>query len=334
MKKKKIAKQLSAAVRTQMDETRIGLNCIVEGNDICKKIKKDFLGIDQFCIKCKDLIHEYNDIKQVSLAGVNLATTIQLRNEFNNIPIKIATLKSELDENDESIKQIYRSLRQLISLRDKAYEQSITYSLDFREQLIETFAKLQELADFVEERIWENIEDFDSLCQDNRLAFLRTMEVIVMEDKAKRKMFARLDAHIDDQAKHKTMKARFFDVLDKTITDAFIDLLKESDSIEDNNSSSTSSNDLIDDDESNIDNISDIEQTNTKNPFVLDYDDDSSFIQSDHNDDDNDSIDYFNDDQHIETSDSEFGEIDSIFKNKEEQQQESSLKGDKKNKKK
>ncbi len=52
-KKANIEAQLSSAVRTQVDETRLGLQLLQDAHTMMQKMRKNFLAIDQYCKNCK-----------------------------------------------------------------------------------------------------------------------------------------------------------------------------------------------------------------------------------------------------------------------------------------
>ena len=52
-KKTSIEAQLSSAVRTQVDETRLGLQMLNEAAAMMHKMRSNFAAIDQYCKDCK-----------------------------------------------------------------------------------------------------------------------------------------------------------------------------------------------------------------------------------------------------------------------------------------
>lgn len=47
--KEAIEAQLSSAVRTQVDETRLGLQMLTEASTMMKRMRENFMAIDQYC---------------------------------------------------------------------------------------------------------------------------------------------------------------------------------------------------------------------------------------------------------------------------------------------
>jgi len=194
-RKHQIDMQLASAVRTQVDETRMGLELLLNSAEAIARIQNNFQVIDKYCHECKELLKEYDQIRRVSTARRNLDTTIKLLTYFRSIPLRAESLIRELDRDDHKIKQIYKGLRMLVQLKDKACEQGLAYSASFKAQTKGGFEKLQRVADEVEDRVWENVRDCLVLAEmeEDRPILIRTLEVIEMEDIATRKVFNGLD---------------------------------------------------------------------------------------------------------------------------------------------
>jgi len=192
--------QLSSAVRTQVDETRLGLQLLQDATTMMTAMRRNFLAIDQYCRDCKLVLRDSPEIQRVNTARKNLDATTRLLDKFRSLPAQAEALLDELDASDRAIKGVYKRMRLLFRLRDSALDQNTGsgpslpgsgggFSADFLEQLQENFEELHRSAAAVEERVWENIADATLLAKDDPVTLVRTLEVIEMEDRAMRKVF-------------------------------------------------------------------------------------------------------------------------------------------------
>ena len=139
----------------------------------------------------QSLIVDVSPIFRVNLVRRNVDATIRLLDKFRSLPEQCDALLDDMYEHDRHIKRVYRGLRQLMLLRDTAFDPTISasFSDDFTSELTDTFMHLTDAADEVELRIWENIGDSFFLAKNDPTVIIRTLEVIEMEDRAKRKVF-------------------------------------------------------------------------------------------------------------------------------------------------
>jgi hypothetical protein len=123
-KKAAVEAQLSSAVRTQVDETRLGLQLLQESSVAMTRMRANFLAIDQYCKDCKMVLRDSPEIQRVNLARKNLDATTRLLDKFRSLPVQAEAIIDDLDENDRHIKQVYKALRKLFHLRDSAMDGS------------------------------------------------------------------------------------------------------------------------------------------------------------------------------------------------------------------
>lgn len=121
-RKAAVEAQLSSAVRTQVDETRLGLQLLREASQMMTRMRDNFAAIDQYCKDCKMVLRDSPEINRVNLARKNLDATTRLLEKFRSLPLQAETIIDDLDENDRHIKQVYKSLRKLFHLRDSAMD--------------------------------------------------------------------------------------------------------------------------------------------------------------------------------------------------------------------
>lgn len=251
-KKGAIEAQLSSAVRTQVDETRLGLQLLNDAAAMMTRMRHNFHAIDAYCKDCKSVLRDTPEIQRVNTARKNLDATTRLLDKFRSLPAQAEALLEELDEKDRAIKHVYKRMRLLFRLRDSAMDQPSGgtlpgpggaggFSADFLSQLQENFEELTRSADEVEARVWENMSDAVFLAKDDPVTLVRTLEVIEMEDRAMRKVFgaARKDAPVagggekargvghapivlsGDRASQLSMREKALNVLEKSIADLF-----------------------------------------------------------------------------------------------------------------
>jgi len=191
--------QLSSAVRTQVDETRLGLQLLAEAANMMTKMRRNFQAIDSYCAECKSVLRDSPEIARVNTARKNLDATTRLLDKFRSLPAQAEALLDELDGSDRAIKGVYKRMRILFRLRDSALDQPSGgagslpggaggFSDDFLLQLHANFEELHRSASAVEERLWENIGDAALLAKDDPVVLVRSLEVIEMEDRAMRKV--------------------------------------------------------------------------------------------------------------------------------------------------
>jgi hypothetical protein len=151
-KKSGLEQTLSTAVRTQVDETRLGLQLLGEAAQMMQKMRSNFQQIDTYCKDCKSVLRDTPEIQRVNTARKNLDATTRLLDKFRSLPHQAEQLLDELDESDRAIKSVYKRMRVLFRLRDSAMDQSVVgangasipgggggFSADFLSQLQENF---------------------------------------------------------------------------------------------------------------------------------------------------------------------------------------------------
>lgn len=96
---------------------------------------------------------DYDPIKQVAIARKNLATTIGLLQLFRSIPQKAEELTEKLND-DRQLKNIYKELRRMVAVRDKAFTKGMEYAggSGLSDTVKESFDALQRVALDVEDR--------------------------------------------------------------------------------------------------------------------------------------------------------------------------------------
>lgn len=239
-KKAAIEAQLSSAVRTQVDETRLGLQLLNESAQLMHQMRNNFHAIDSYCRDCKMVLRDSPEIQKVNTARKNLDATTRLLDKFRSLPAQAEALLEELDDSDRAIKSVYKRMRLLFRLRDSARDQQSGsmpggqggFSAEFSSQLEESIEELNRSAAAVEDRVWENIDQATYLAKEDPVTLVRTLEVIEMEDHAMRKVFGGRDKAgavsstgavvlSGDKASQLSMKEKCLNVMEKAIADLF-----------------------------------------------------------------------------------------------------------------
>lgn len=229
--------RLSTAQHTQVDDVSTGLKLLATSSNLLVDIGNNNQAINASCIDCKSLFgNGWPDIKRAAVALTNMNVTEKVLSHFREIPKRVVELQERLDREDDQIKNVYADLRGLVQLRDAAaFSRNFMTEMsddrrrnDFLAKRTDTFRVLQECANFVEGRIWENIEDAAMLAADEPSALLRTVEVIEMEDMAKRKVFSGLEeeAKVPLNKKPRLMRDQMFNRLRQVISKQFDVLMK------------------------------------------------------------------------------------------------------------
>ena len=239
-KREEVRQQLSAAIATQVEDTRQGVQLLRGAALAIAGIRSDFLSIDASCREVKALISDTAVIARVNAVRKNVEATVRLLDSFRSLPEQCDALIDDLLEHDRHVKRAYLGLRKLFLLRETAFDPTVAagFSADFTRELRATFQHLTDAADELELRVWENVTDCQYLAKDDPTVIIRTLEVIEMEDRAKRKLFAsqaqpasaQAQAQAPAQAQAQpqaSMKERCLLTLEKSIADSFAELHKD-----------------------------------------------------------------------------------------------------------
>ena len=190
-KRSEVRQLLSAAIGAQVEDVKQGAALLQTTKSLIVQVRDNFRRIDDYCLDVQRLIVDVSVIRRVNVSRRNVDATIRLLDKFRSLPDQCDDLLDELYDKDRHIKAVYRGLRKLMLLRDTAFDPSISagFSDDFTRELRETFLHLSDAADEVELRIWENVGDSFFLAKSDPTVLIRTLEVVEMEDRAKRKAF-------------------------------------------------------------------------------------------------------------------------------------------------
>jgi len=225
--------QLTAAVRTQVDETRVGLQMLGEASNMMKKMRQNFLAIDQYCKDAKLVLRDSPEIHEVNTARRNLEATTRLLQRFRSLPAQAEQLVEELNADDRAIKTVYKKLRALFRLRDSAMEADVGLNRvggaaspspsstrsgagtgtgagtgsDLHKQLARNFSELSRSSNIIEEQIWMNLSDAAYLAKEDPTTLVLSLEVIEMEDRATRKVLGLQDEDEEEEEEEETKRA-------------------------------------------------------------------------------------------------------------------------------
>eukprot|EP00808_Paulinella_micropora_P000663 g13927.t1 len=238
-RKAQVEAQLSSAVRTQVDTTRLGLDLISQSVTMTEEVRQNFRHVNDACKHGKELLKDNGEIEDVNCVRTNLVATNSLLETFEKMPARASALIENLKDDDMIIKQTYKDLRKLVRLRDTAYEQGVSFSIEFKQSLKKLDAKLQEATVALQDIIFKNIADLDILAEDNPTVLVRTVEVIEIDDRAKRPLFQGINSAVQEEGKEDfhleknepvkrvSMRERCFQELELVLQETFNEFLAD-----------------------------------------------------------------------------------------------------------
>jgi hypothetical protein len=184
--------QLKNSIGSCIEETRLSLELLSNNTTCIDEIRNNFSLIHDYCLESKSLLTHYPEIERVNIARRNIESTLRLLDKFKSIRGQTDELLDLLDENDRAIKHVYKGLKKLFKLKDSALsaqEIDNNSNLFVTDEMKEDFEALESAAEALEKRMWENIADCEILAHDDPATLIRTLEIIEIEDRSKRKIF-------------------------------------------------------------------------------------------------------------------------------------------------
>lgn len=109
---------------------------------------------------CKNVLPEFDTIKEVAVARRNMQLTQDLLEQFQSIPAQANKLLGMLngEDGERNVKEVYLALQFLLRMRRKARIQGVKYSEEVRNQVNSQFRCLQGVCRRLEVQVWDNIE--------------------------------------------------------------------------------------------------------------------------------------------------------------------------------
>lgn len=201
---------IDTLIQQQISNIVQGIQLLLCNQQQLHQLRVNFVEMYQYCQHTHTMFNDSDAtfIEYICLVQQNLDATLSLLNRFSTLPTQVDELLDLMNE-DHAIKDVYKQLRHLVILRDNAIKQlqvriqqsthtqgstTLSQEIDFVKQLEERFDILEQVSTSIEARILENIEDSayeNGIAVDDPTTLIRTLEVCVMEDKAKRKVLGK-----------------------------------------------------------------------------------------------------------------------------------------------
>eukprot|EP00850_Spirogloea_muscicola_P023325 SM000347S12999 [mRNA] locus=s347:8276:14393:- [translate_table: standard] len=230
--------QLSTGVMTQVDEARAGIDALAKAQASIAELRQNFVTIEKLCAECEILIDNHEQIKLLSNARNNLATTLKDVEGMMSISVKAAEARASLS-NDKELVNTYERLSALEGKRRFALAAASSHQ--------EEAGKLREYFDDVsrtkvtfEQTLWGYIRDFHRLGKESPQTLVRALRVVEMQEALDRQL-AEEEAEsgssglrsakpagaapLHERTSDKGYKDRAYDEISKVVDDRFSDLL-------------------------------------------------------------------------------------------------------------
>lgn len=216
---------------SELSAIQTSINSCFNNQQQINKLNNNLITIDKYCDESAQLFNpiDWEYIESINAARINVDTILSLQDKYASLPDQCKQLENELVE-DHTIVDVYRKFRRLVVLRDNALLQQTKQSSlspyknqpEYHQQLIQSFAILQNISDTIFNTITENITDSHILCSDDPTTLVLTLQVCVLEDGAKRKVLGSTTC-INDQSNSQliTMKQYVLNTLESNIAGIF-----------------------------------------------------------------------------------------------------------------
>eukprot|EP01084_Bolivina_argentea_P208157 355009_1 len=182
-------KQLASSIQTQVVETSRALELLKLSYDDIVSIDKNFKQINDKCLKCKNYLSQFDQIKKLSLARNNLHITTKIGKLFREVPNKANHLSKLLNSNpDKYLYYVYKNLRKLVRLRDETLNKGLKYMSDNtygEEQMKNHFKSIDSVILNLEKQCRMNISDCLYLAVKQPQTLVETLKIAESEDRTK-----------------------------------------------------------------------------------------------------------------------------------------------------
>ena len=111
--------QLTSSVQAKLDGVKRATDFIDDGTTKLRELRRGFSSMQQICDECSGLLGTLPRLKRVSIAQSNLGRTIRQVHIFSHIPQRVRRLQAMLEEDPQTMLQVYRESQQLEILREE-----------------------------------------------------------------------------------------------------------------------------------------------------------------------------------------------------------------------
>lgn len=218
--------QLSAAVASQMEATKSGLDALNRAHQALLKLREDFALITALCAECQSLIDCHDKIQLLSAVHGNLRKTLQDVENIAALPAEAAEAE-EMLKNDANLLQVYETLALLEGTSQKAQHalESGTH-VDLREakNLNSYFQKVKQAQGKFEERLWSIVRNFLGVSRSDPDLLVTALQVVELQEMVDAQLLA---AGQGASALRKGWRRRCLHQISNCVQDIFAPLLQQ-----------------------------------------------------------------------------------------------------------
>ncbi|KAI3425101.1 hypothetical protein D9Q98_008479 [Chlorella vulgaris] len=176
--------QLSAAVASQVEATKSGLDMLTRAHQALVLMRQHFQDITQLCAECQSLIDCHDKIAVLSEVHYNLRKTLQDVENIAALPLEAAEAEEMLRDN-VNLLQVYEMLASLEGTSMKAQqalESGTSVNLREAHNLGSYFQKVRLTAGKFEERLWSIIRNFLAVSQEDPGLLVTAVQVVELQE--------------------------------------------------------------------------------------------------------------------------------------------------------
>eukprot|EP01116_Phalansterium_solitarium_P000650 TRINITY_DN10491_c0_g1_i1.p1 TRINITY_DN10491_c0_g1~~TRINITY_DN10491_c0_g1_i1.p1 ORF type:complete len:735 (-),score=338.73 TRINITY_DN10491_c0_g1_i1:356-2560(-) len=200
---------LKTIVQTQIEEAKEALSTLKKSVDLTVGIRDDFKHIDELCRDCKELIGDYDIIKGVNRARLNLLQTLKELERLLRIPQQMARIKALL-EHDINILEAYTQIRGMQQLQKTSFQvaNATQAEIDILERIFEA---LDDLVRKFEAKLFTLSKQCIDLCQKHPAVMVKVVQVIEKEERCDQLIKAEMIAKgLNPQASENTSQLQLY----------------------------------------------------------------------------------------------------------------------------
>ncbi|KAI7841448.1 hypothetical protein COHA_004843 [Chlorella ohadii] len=218
--------QLSAAVASQVEATKAGLDSLARAHQALVGMRANFADIARLCAECQSLIDCHDKIAVLSEVHYNLRKTLQDVENIAALPVEAAQAEDMLREG-ANLLQVYEMLACLEGTSMKAQqalESGTNVNLAEATNLNAYFQKVKVTMGKFEERLWSIIRNFVAVSQEEPGLLVTALQVVELQELVDRQLVA---AGQGASPLRKAWRRRCLSQIAMSIQDRFAPLLQQ-----------------------------------------------------------------------------------------------------------
>lgn len=176
--------QLSAAVASQVEATKAGLDSLARAHQALVGMRANFADIARLCAECQSLIDCHDKIAVLSEVHYNLRKTLQDVENIAALPVEAAQAE-EMLRDGANLLQVYEMLACLEGTSMKAQqalESGTNVNLAEATNLNAYFQKVKVTMGKFEERLWSIIRNFVAVSQEEPGLLVTALQVVELQE--------------------------------------------------------------------------------------------------------------------------------------------------------